>query len=258
MKEQSDNREREIKFSFAGDPEDVIDQLRRFGSLKWPLVTFPPRAMMDLYFDTPAMDLLTAGATLRLRKRRINPGWTLNYKSPRKLDENDFVDRREVITRVKIDEALDYREQHIPGLAWKCALEFCAENGFEPMLHPCAYLTTWRSGWTIRTGDIGDRQSNYLCLFHDEVTTFDLTGQNSEWIIRYGALDYSASTPRNRRFSGYEIESSGRSLDDEDGAVAAMRSIAHALAEDERFVNVTENKYQWALLAEHLASAENQ
>jgi CYTH domain len=249
MKEQSDDREREIKFSFTGELEDLIDQLRRFSSPAWPLVTFPPRAIMDLYFDTPAMDLLTTGATLRLRKRRINLGWTVNYKSPRKLDENDFVDRREVITRVRIDEALGFREQHIPGLAWRCALEFCAENSFEPMLRPRAYLTTWRTGWTIRTGDIDDRQNNYLCLFHDDVTAFDISGQNPEWIIRAGALDYSASTPPNRRFSGYEIESSGRSLDDEDGAIGAMRSIAHALAEDERFTNVTKNKYQWALLA---------
>lgn len=119
----------------------------------------------------------------------------------------------------------------------------------EPTQHPCAYLTTWRSGWTIRSGDIGDRQSNYRCLFHDEVTTFNITRQNREWIIRYGALDYSASTPSNRRFSGYEIEASGRSVDDETGAVATMRSIVHVLTGDQRFTNVTENKYQLALLA---------
>src|SRR5918992_5515179 len=106
MKEQSDDRERELKFRYGGGLEMLLDQLRHVTRPKWSLVTFPPRAIMDLYFDDDERTFRRLGATLRLRKRRLNPGWTMNFKSPPDPRETDFVDRREVISRVRVEEAL--------------------------------------------------------------------------------------------------------------------------------------------------------
>ncbi|ONK15812.1 CYTH domain-containing protein [Streptomyces sp. MP131-18] len=245
MKEQSDDREREFKFEYGGDPAVLVEGLRSV-ALGRPLITFPPRAVMDLYFDNGDRDLLATGSTLRLRKRRINPGWTLNFKAPPLTDEAEFLDRREVITRVKVDEALGYRDRRIPGLAWDCALAFARAHAFDEVLRPAVHLVTWRTGWTIRPGDLGNRQSNYLCLFHDQVTAYDITGQRPELIIRYGALDYSSAVPGSASFAGYEIESSGRLENEEAEAVRALRTVARRLTAEPGVRPVTYNKYQRA------------
>ncbi|QKW48215.1 CYTH domain-containing protein [Streptomyces buecherae] len=247
MKEQSDDREREFKFEYADDLDFLIDCMRSMATPERPLITFPPHAVMDVYFDNRDRDFFKAGSTLRLRKRRINPGWTLNFKTPPLADEHDFHDRREVITRVKVNEALGYQEQHIPGLAWQCAIELARAREFDEHLLPSVHLITWRTGWTIRPGDLGDRQSNYIYLYRDEVTAYALDGQRPDWIIQYGALDYTTATPRSVSFTGFEVESSGRSENEEARAVDAMRSVARRLSGDPRVLRITANKYQKAL-----------
>ncbi len=246
MQEQSDNREREYKFEYRGDIDLVVNHLRAAARDGWALITLPPRAVMDLYFDTPRRDLLQAGSTLRLRKRRINPGWNLNFKEPPLSGEHDFFDRHEIITALDVEEALEYQESGIPGLGWRLALAFAKERGFPATFAPCLYVISWRSSWTIRPGDVGDRQSNWLSLFRDQVTAFALDGQRPQWIIEHGALDYTLSSPRTSEFETYEVEASGRSIDDEAGAVAALRLVTRNLVAVPGVITVTENKYQRA------------
>lgn len=246
MREQSDNREREYKFEYHGDVELVVKNLRGAARDGWPLISLPPRAVMDLYFDTPAGDLLRTGSTLRLRKRRIKPGWNLNFKEPPLAGERDFIDRHEIITKVDVEEALGYKESGIPGLGWCRALAFARERGFPAEFAPCLYVVSWRTSWTIRPGDLGDRQSNWLALFRDQVTAFALDGRRPQWIIEHGALDYTVSSPRTAEFETYEVEASGRSMGDEAGAVAALRLVAGNLAATSGVSTVTENKYQRA------------
>jgi hypothetical protein len=245
-KESSDHMECEWKFIAPPSDELVLGHVRRLLPSGWLLVRWPPRTILDVYFDTDTGHLFADGASFRLRKRRINPGWSANFKE-RPLDGRPYHARREVITSVQVDEALQYRTGTIPGLAARLVhgyLHDLARNATDIVLAPNLHVVSRRRCYTMRPGDISDRDSNVLSVFLEEVTAVDIREVSIDPLITSGFLDFSRPL-RTADFCSAEIEADGRAIADEDRALEMLVELADAM----KAAGIREeglNKYQQA------------
>lgn len=254
MKEDSDNTEREFKFESPKDADDevVLSQLRPLMPRAWRLVKWPPRTVLDIYFDGVGLPLFRSGATFRLRKRRVNIGWTANFK-PASEPNLDYMERREVRTSVSIEEALRFRtKKGIPGLAAMLGgaalrsavdIQSCMDRITEFM--PVVQLVSCRRCYTLRPGDLEDRASNFLNAIFEEVTAIDLRKVDAAALIRSGFLDYSQPIP-SAKFTIAELEVDGREDDLEKESLEMMRTLAQRLV-GSGLKQVTISKYRQAI-----------
>ncbi|MFC5286641.1 CYTH domain-containing protein [Actinokineospora guangxiensis] len=245
-KEQSDDREREFKFATDRDLEDVLDVCRREVRQGWHLVQFQPRTVQDIYFDTPDLALARTGSCLRFRKRRVNKGWTANYKDGEVESEKDFVDRREVITQVSVEEAQRFATGVVPGLAWSLAVEALG-GGADLRLVPIVQIETSRRGWSVRAGRLDDRQNNYVGLVWDRGLASACDTDGALFLLANGGADWTARRQAEFAIDNYELESDGRSVDDEAGSVEAVRRLAAVLTDELGVEVLRRSKYQAAL-----------
>lgn len=251
MKEDSDNTEREFKFDPPPDDEHVLSQLRPLIPRSWKLVKWPPRTVLDIYFDGLGLPLFHSGATFRLRKRRVNVGYTANFK-PAPDPELDYMERREVRTSVKIEEALRYRSAGIPGLAaslGEAALRAAVDirSPLDRVTHfaPVVQLVSCRRCYTVRPGDFEERGSNFLNVLFEEVTAIDLRGVDGAALIRSGFLDYGRPVP-SARFAIAELEVDGREDNLENESLEMMRTLARRIV-GAGMKQVTISKYRQAI-----------
>jgi CYTH domain len=217
MKEDSDNVERELKFARPSSDEGVLELLR--GLMKsQKLVKWPPRTVLDIYFDSDDLALDRSNATLRFRKRKKNPGWTVNFKPP-PFDDKRFMARREIRTSVTIEEALDF-ERQILGKGGALAHQVIGDSR-GARLRPVVHTVSNRRCYTVKFGELEDPGSNFLNVILEEVTAMDVRSVDVRPLIRSGFLDYQRPIPETR-FVHDEIEADGRSDSATEEAVAMM------------------------------------
>jgi len=251
VKEDSDNTEREFKFDPPSDDEVVLGQLRPLVPRSWRTVKWPPRTVLDIYFDGPGLPLYHSGATFRLRKRRVNVGWTANFK-PAPRPDLEYMERREVRTSVTIDEALQFRTTGIPGLAaslgeeaLRAATECRTRTDWAINFVPVVQLVSCRRCYTVRPGDFEECSSNFLNVLFEEVTAIDVRDIDAAALIRSGFLDYSRPIP-SARFAIAELEADGREYHMEEESVELMTTLARRLL-GAGLQQVTISKYRQAV-----------
>lgn len=251
MKEASDNIEREFKFEYPGTDEKVLEFVRPLMRDSWRLVKWAPRTILDIYFDVPERQLFMTGATFRLRKRRVNPGWTANFK-PSADPKLEYLQRREVRTSVKIKEAVQFLTTGIPGLAASLAHDWIRSSTDGRLCRdracgviPVVQLVSCRRCYTVRPGDFEDQSSNFLNVIFEEVTAIDLSSTDVAAVLQSGFIDYSRPIS-SVRFNIAELEVDGRSMKMEDEALDMMLAVSGKLVAS-GVRPVTINKYQQAI-----------
>ncbi|HVM33927.1 MAG TPA: CYTH domain-containing protein [Actinomycetota bacterium] len=251
MKEASNDIEREWKFDCAPKDVEILSALRSLLPSGWRLVRGGDRGILDIYFDTPDGLLYYDGGSLRLRKRRVNRGWSVNFK-PRPLEEQRFLARPQMITSVTIDEALLFAYGRVPGLAYASACEYVTDlqgrqgNAPRPPLVPVVHLISYRREYSLRPGDINDRSSNHIIAIVERVICIDVRTLDVRPVIRSGFLDVSAQVD-SAEFDNAEIEADGRTTSEADAErtmVELVRVMIERGARQER-----RNKYQRAVEA---------
>ena len=249
MKEQSDNLECEWKFVPPESPEVVLAHFRECLPRGWRLVKWPARSKLDIYFDTESGTLYGDGATFRFRKRQRNKGWTANFKEP-PLDGLPYHARREIITRITVEEALEHESGLVPGLAPTTAREYVERVSSPrpaPPLVPQLHVVSQRDGYTMRPGAIEDKESNVVSVFLDDVTVVDVRDAAIRPLITSGFLDYTKPM-RSFRLRNGEIEADGTAIGDQERAVAMLQELSARLQAD-GVEDQPANKYQLGVRA---------
>ena len=164
MKEDRDKIEREVKFSPSLPEADILRLVRLLIREEWLLIKKPPRTIVDVFLDTKELVLLRNNITLRLRKRRVNPGWSVTYK-PEPTPSVDYVERREVQTSLKLAEALRCLTGDTPGLAFSLAKakieELTSSQDLGP-ISPVVHAESRRHCFAIRRGSAEDLSRDEL------------------------------------------------------------------------------------------------
>jgi hypothetical protein len=237
MREDSDHTEREIKFQPPTHDEAVLRHVRALMPDSWRLL-HSVRSFLDLYLDGPGMPLARAGAAVRLRRRRLNRGWTVNFKAPAAVhgDGSVHVARREVRTSVSGEEALLYRTTGIPGLAASLAHdairaasdgECCAAGACR--LDPLVVLVSARRTYTVSPPSEEEWPPVLVTVLFEDVTAIDVREADHDQFIRSGFLDVRAALP-TRTFPTAEIEADGVALNMEHEATRLMEELGRRLA----------------------------
>lgn len=238
MKELSDEIEREIKLTPPADEAVVMAHVRRLMPAGWRIHR-TAQLDVDVYFDAAGLPLYRGDASFRIRAQRSKGGWKANFKPPR-LAGAGYMERREVRTVVSSDEALLFRTTGIPGLAASLAAG-AAGGPLAPVLH----LVSMRHCYTVRPGEALGDWTNFVDLFFDAVTAFDLRGAGETpvaHLLEHRFLDCTVPPP-SATFGVLELEANGRgTLRREAQALEMALQLAEAL-QGEGLAPVTQSKY---------------
>lgn len=250
VRELSDEIEREVKLTLPANEAAVLAHVRRLMPAGWRIHR-TTQLDLDLYFDAAGLPLYRAGAGFRIRAQRSKGGWKANFKPPHPGGPG-WLERREVRTVVTPDEALLFRTQGMPGLAATMAAE-AAGGALVPIVH----LVSLRRCYTVRPGEALGDWTNFVDVFFDEVTAFDLRGAGETAVahlVEHRFLDCTEPPPTTA-FGVLELEANGRgTLQMEERALETVLRLADALA-GEGVAPVAESKYAMAVARLGLAEA---
>ena len=216
----------------------------------WTFVKWPPRTILDIYFDSPELVLYKSGGTFRVRKRQINRGWNVNFK-PQTSHTEDFMERREVRTNISVKEALNYKTDTIPGLASTLAHSYVrdyTDPNSLPALRPTLHLVTSRQCYAVRPGPMDEikwRPGNLLYVQFDQISAIDIREINIAPLIRNGLIDYS-NPLHTVTFDIVELEASGRYIGMEAKGLDFMRQVGEHLTAS-LLISTKKNKYQMSI-----------
>jgi hypothetical protein len=208
MKELSDEPEIEVKFALpAGSSHSAaLPQIARAFDDDVRLVHTLPSLVVDYYFDTPELDLARTGASLRLRRRKSAPGFNANFKTPSEADDERFLTRQEIRSRLTVAEATDFaRGLSCEGKALSHAAKFVEHvNGSIEFQHKLC-LTTFRDVYVVQPAGARRHSDHYLLVLFDHAMVHDIRGSDVVRLLDEG-LRVWAGDGHHGEFRELEIE----------------------------------------------------
>lgn len=253
MKEVADFTEREVKY-WDCDHIGLLDLVKILQSDLAPehrLLIRKPRTTIDVYLDTQNFTLYNLGATLRLRKRSVKAGWSVNFKPVAEQEDGRiFMQRREVISHLSVNETVAALRAGSDCKAFVLAEELC--NDYKGIDFPTSKTLLITNRITLAVSENEryvplrifpkDAGPALIYVILDSVIAVDITQSDLEPLIRSQVSDIT-NHDSIVSFSCLEIEASGRQIGREDFAVDLMILVAEQVRKKLGLVAVHDTKY---------------
>lgn len=208
MRERGDETELEVKFHPTASEDDVLHQAGELVGPEFVFTKSPPRAVFDMYLDTPSEHFYRAGISLRLRRYgtpfKHKKTFNATYKTALPGDEVGLRRRQETKTVLSPEEAREVCAGAALGRALQAAHAEVEAAGEDPtLLRPRLLLTTYSDVYLLQPREAPGEF--LLLLAFDRCTAVDIAALDPTLLLELGVLD-CAVRRRTARFGEAEIE----------------------------------------------------